>query len=68
MKYRKCRDCKYRCRCCASHFFDESPKYSGCENRYDEFYPAKHITRCPLDGEKIKHPLVDVNGNVVREE
>lgn len=68
MIYKKCRNCQYRCRCCASHFFDQGPRCFSCENHYDEFYPAEHVKNCPIDGQPIQHPLYDVNGNIVREE
>lgn len=68
MIYQKCRDCKYRCRCCSSHFFDRNPRCSGCENHYDEFEPAEHMWCCPRDGQVIHHPLYDVNGHLVEVE
>lgn len=67
MIFKKCRDCSYRCRCCASSVFDRGPFCSRCENHYDEFYPAEQIKHCPLDGRKIKFPLYDINGNIVKE-
>lgn len=66
MPYKKCRECKYRCRCCASRFFDQRNVCGRCENHYDEFHPAMHVVYCPLDGERIQHPLMDINGNIVR--
>lgn len=67
MIFKKCRSCQYRCRCCASHFFDKGPDCFRCENNYDEFYPAEHIKNCPIDGKSICFPLYDVNGNIVKE-
>jgi hypothetical protein len=60
MVWAKCRDCQYRCRCCASHFFDKRPGCSGCENHYDEFYPAEHIKFCPIDGKPVRLPMYDI--------
>lgn len=68
MIFKKCRNCQYRCRCCASHFFDKGPRCSRCENHYDEFHPAEHVKYCPLDGQLITYPIYDVNGKIVREE
>ena len=68
MLYKKCRNCEFRCRCCASSYSDCGWPHCGrCENKFDEFEPATHIKRCPLDGEEIKRPLLDVNGHIVRD-
>lgn len=68
MIFKKCRDCRYHCRCCASSVFDRGPRCSSCENHYDEFYPSEQIKYCPLDGQRIKFPLYGVNGNIIKEE
>lgn len=59
MVWAKCRDCQYRCRCCSSFFDNPNPRCSGCENHYDEFYPAKYIKFCPIDGKPISLPMYD---------
>jgi len=66
MFYEKCRECRYVCRCCASHFMDNWPRCSECPNNRIEFTPSYHIVYCPLDGEKISRPLMDINGRLVR--
>ena len=68
MHYEKCRKCRYVCRCCASHFMDIWPKCSECSNNRCEFEPTEHIQYCPLNGEKIKRPLFDINGRIIIEE
>lgn len=68
MLYKKCRKCEYVCRCCASHFMDIRPRCNGCPNNRMEFEPAGHIHYCPLDGQKIKRPLFDINGKIVMED
>ena len=67
MLYEKCTKCKYACRCCISHFKDIWPRCRDCPNNHREFEPAGHIQYCPLDGQKIKRPLFDINGRIVME-
>lgn len=68
MIYKKCKQCKYVCRCCTSHFMEGPIGCSECARNRNEFSPAMHIVYCPVDGRKITHPLYDINGRLVREE
>lgn len=68
MLYEKCRQCRYVCRCCSSHFKEYFPHCQECPNNHFEFEPALHIIHCPLDGLKIKRPLFDINGRIVMED
>lgn len=52
--YEKCRQCRYVCRCCASHFMEGWPQCARCPGSRIEFEPAAHIKRCPLDGSTIR--------------
>lgn len=52
--YEKCRECRYVCRCCASHFMEGWPQCARCPGNRIEFEPAAHIKCCPLDGKTIK--------------
>lgn len=67
MAYSKCKQCKYACRCCASHFLKKTVGCSECPRNRSEFSPALHVVYCPLDGQKIMHPLYDINGRLVRD-
>ena len=56
MKYKYCRNCEHRCRCCASSTYEHFIRCSGCENYYDEFFPAYWIIYCP----KLGVPVVEL--------
>lgn len=65
MKYKYCRDCKYRCSCCSS-YYGNYINCSGCGNYYDEFSPASWIIYCPKLGvpvTKLEDKELKSNGN-----
>lgn len=68
MAYEKCRRCQYACKCCNSHFMEIWPKCNSCSNNHREFEPSVHILYCPVDGQRIKRPLFDINGRLIMED